>query len=143
MQAVYDAFNASSRKLAGPLAAQSAFEKFHHLSLDYRFPIVASILYVITVSFFSRLNRQKGAAVQSPLTAKGSSGRGKGAPSAEESRFTPFKCLVIAHNVLLCVYSAFTFLSILPILLKPYFSFSVLEAVSFCLKGSLCFQITF
>ena len=129
MQAVYDVFNASMNKLARHAAPQSAFEQFHHFSLDFRVPIVASIVYVIVVSFFSRLNRQKAAQSASSSFSKRTSSRGKTVAGAEESRFTPFKCLVIAHNILLCVYSGFTFLNVLPLLLKPYFSNSIFEAV--------------
>ncbi len=134
MQAAYKAFNASLNKLARHVPAQSNFEKFHHLSLDFRVPIAASIGYVLVVSFFSRLNRER-AAAQAAASAKRSSARSKAA-EAEESRFTPFKCLVITHNVLLCAYSALTFLSVLPLLLKPYFSNPVFEAVK--LKNCNC-----
>lgn len=122
MQAAYDAFNASLNKLARQVPAETVFEKIHHASLDYRTPILASLAYVAVVSFFSRMNRQRAAALASKRP-------GRAGAAAEESRFTPFKCLVIAHNVLLCLYSAFTFLSVLPLLMKPYFSVSVLQAV--------------
>jgi hypothetical protein len=125
-------FDASAEKVASRLPPSTTFEKFHFLTLDYRTPIVASILYVLVVSFFSRLNREKAAKAKSAITensGKRTSSRNKKEVAEVESRFTPFKCLVIAHNVFLCLYSATAFLSVLPILLRPYFNSSLLEAV--------------
>ena len=121
-------FDASAAKIAAEQAPQTAFEKFHVLTLDFRTPIIASVLYVLVVSYFSKLNRERTSSSKS--TGKRSSSRGKAVEAVkEESRFTPFKCLVIAHNVLLCLYSAAVFLSALPLLARPYFNSSVLEAV--------------
>lgn len=124
-----DQFSISAGKVAssGAMEPESLFEKIHFLSLDYRTPIIASILYVLVVSFFSRRNRMAAAAL---ATTKGAKNKTTTAKGGEESRFTPFKCLVIAHNILLCLYSATTFLSVLPILIRPYFSLPLLEA--FC-----------
>lgn len=128
MQAVYEVFNASARKI-GRQAPETLFEKIHVASLDIRTPIIASILYVIVVSYFSRINRARAAAAPVKST-RTSSRTGKVSAEAKESRFTPFKCMVIAHNVLLCAYSAFTFLSVFPILFKPYLMGSIFEAVT-------------
>lgn len=127
MQAAYEVFNASARKI-GRQAPETLFEKIHVASLDIRTPIIASILYVIVVSYFSRINRARAAAAAVKST-RTSSRTGKASTEAKESRFTPFKCVVIAHNVLLCAYSAFTFLSVFPILFKPYLTGSIFEAV--------------
>lgn len=126
MQSVYDQFNASVRRIERYQVASTPFEKFHTLTLDWRAPIVVSLLYVVVVSYFSKMNRAR----QSAAVGKSSVSRGKKhEPAASEPRFTPFKCLVIAHNVLLCAYSAFTFLSVLPIIFKPYFHTTALKAV--------------
>ena len=110
----------------------SLFEKFHVLTLDFRTPIVASILYVLLVSYFGKVNREREAAAVAVAAAssksKRSSSRIKTTSVAVESRFTPFKCFVIAHNVFLCLYSATVFLSALPLLARPYFTNSILEA---------------
>lgn len=127
-------FDVSAAKIANLEPASSTFEKFHLLTLDYRTPIIASILYVVIVSYFSRLNRAKasGGSSGSGSSGKRTSSRNKqtSTSATEESRFTPFKCLVIAHNVFLCLYSATVFLSALPLLARPYLTESVLEA--FC-----------
>lgn len=125
-------FETSASKVASLLPPSTLFEKFHFLTLDYRTPILASILYVVVVSFFSRLNKEKAAeakGVAGGNNGKRTSSRNKKEVFEAESRFTPFKCLVIAHNVFLCLYSATAFLSVLPILLRPYFSSPLLEAV--------------
>lgn len=127
-------FDASAAKIAAEQAPTTAFEKFHILSLDYRTPIIASILYVLVVSFFSKLNSERAAAA-SVAPSGSSSKRTRSKTAAEvavvkrESRFTPFKCLVIAHNVFLCLYSATVLLSSLPLIVRPYFDSPVLEAV--------------
>ena len=130
-------FDVSAEKVASRLPPSTSFEKFHFLTLDYRFPILASILYVVVVSFFSRLNKEKAAEAKSTVSynsGKRTSSRNKKEAVEVENRFTPFKCLVIAHNVFLCLYSATAFLSVLPILLRPYFSSPLLEAViEYCL----------
>ena len=126
-------FDASAAKVAAESAPVTAFEKFHFLTLDFRTPIIASILYVLVVSYFSKLNRERSASAKVNVNVnngKRTSSRNK-AQSVEktESRFTPFKCLVIAHNVFLCLYSATVFLSALPLLARPYFNSPVMEAV--------------
>ena len=141
MQAAYEVFNASARKI-GRQAPETLFEKIHVASLDIRTPIIASILYVIVVSYFSRINRARAAAAAVKST-RTSSRSGKTAPEAKESRFTPFKCLVIAHNLLLCAYSAFTFISVAPLLFKPYLKSSVFEAVINITKIGSPFVLTF
>lgn len=121
-------FEASAAKIAAEQAPTTFFEKFHVLSLDFRTPIIASILYVLAVSFFSKLNREREST--STNSGKRTSSRSKSAATVkEESRFTPFKCLVIAHNVFLCLYSATVFLSALPLIVSPYFDSPILEAV--------------
>ena len=136
-------FNVSAARVAARLPPSNLFERFHFLTLDYRTPIIASILYVVIVSFFSRLNREKAAKaanvtkegnainVSNETGGKRTSARNKKTIqiSESENRFTPFKCLVIAHNVFLCLYSATAFASVLPVLLRPYFSVPLLEAV--------------
>lgn len=131
-------FEASAAKIAAEQAPTTFFEKFHVLSLDFRTPIIASILYVLAVSYFSKLNRERGSTSSGPGASSGkrTSSRSKSASAAaeaaivkEESRFTPFKCLVIAHNVFLCLYSATVFLSALPLIVRPYFDSPILEAV--------------
>lgn len=122
-------FDASAARVAARLPPTNLFEKFHFLTLDYRTPIIASILYVVVVSFFSRLNREKSTAKSGSEKRTSTRNRKAEASVANESRFTPFKCLVIAHNVFLCLYSATAFLSVLPILLRPYFSAPIFEAV--------------
>lgn len=134
LSSLQNQFDASAEKVASSLPPSTTFEKFHVLTLDYRTPIVASILYVLVVSFFSRLNREKAVKAKSSGSTndgKRTSSRNKKEVAVEvESRFTPFKCLVIAHNVFLCLYSATAFLSVLPILLRPYFNSPLLEAVN-------------
>lgn len=127
-------FDASAAKVASESAPVTAFEKFHFLTLDFRTPIIASILYVLVVSYFSKLNRERSASAKVNVNNNGkrTSSRNKAqSQSGEktESRFTPFKCLVIAHNVFLCLYSATVFLSALPLLARPYFNSPVMEAV--------------
>lgn len=123
-------FDASASKVANMEAPVTLFEKFHVLTLDYRTPIIASILYVLIVSYFSRINRQRASSNGVSENNKRTSSRNKNVSEDNSSRYTPFKCLVIAHNVFLCLYSAAVFLSALPLLARPYFSKSVLEA--FC-----------
>ena len=140
-------FDASAAKIAAEEAAVTAFEKFHFITLDYRTPIIASILYVLVVSFFSKLNLERAAKSSSSSNGKRTSSRAKTAATAaaasgeSESRFTPFKCLVIAHNVFLCIYSATVLLSALPLLVRPYFNYPVMEAVSqaYCYDSFLIF----
>lgn len=132
LSSLQNQFDASAAKVAARLPPTTLFEKFHFITLDYRTPIVVSILYVVVVSFFTRLNKEK--AARAKAAAGGDSGkrtslRNKKEVVESENRFTPFKCLVIAHNVFLCLYSATAFLSVLPILLRPYFSSPLLEAV--------------
>lgn len=141
MQSLYDQFNASALRISKSLLPQTGFQKFHLLTLDYRTPIVVSIIYVLMVSYFSKLNRsQKVPSTKDKKDKEGGrrmSSRGKKESSEESeassSRFTPFKCLVIAHNIFLCLYSAITFLSVVPLVLKPYFSGSIHEAVQISL----------
>ena len=127
-------FDASAAKVASESAPVTAFEKFHFLTLDFRTPIIASILYVLVVSYFSKLNRERSASAKVNVSNNGkrTSSRNKAQTQSvekNESRFTPFKCLVIAHNVFLCLYSATVFLSALPLLARPYFNSPVMEAV--------------
>lgn len=126
LKSLQSQFEASAERIANFQAPESLFQKFHLLTLDYRTPIFVSIIYILVVNYFSKLNREKG----KDQPGKRTSTRGKKeATRVEESRFTPFKCVVIAHNLLLCLYSATTFISVLPILLQPYFKLPLLEAV--------------
>lgn len=138
LRSLQSQFDLSAAKVAAQESASTNFEKFHVLTLDYRTPIVAAILYVLIVSFFSKWNRDRSrksvsVSTSASASAKRTSSRTKNiitVTASIESRYTPFKCLVIAHNVFLCLYSAVTFCSVLPILLRPYFSESLLQA--FC-----------
>jgi hypothetical protein len=74
----------------------------YQVSLAWQTPIVTSILYVIIVTAWSAYNRSKGASAEQPSAL--------------------FRYLVILHNFLLCIYSAVTFLAVIPELLIRYFT---------------------
>ena len=132
LKSLQSQFEASAQRIANFQAPETLFQKFHLLTLDYRTPILVSIIYVLVVNYFSNLNREKekGTGTGKDQNVKRTSARGKKEVTrVSESRFTPFKCVVIAHNIFLCLYSVTTFVSILPILLQPYFKLPLLEAV--------------
>lgn len=136
----FDNFSASMARLDKGLSPRDAFERFHFATLDWRVPVVAVLLYVTIVTLWGRCNAARAARVAS-VAKRGESApllktrKGQATVVHKRPSFTPFNCLVIAHNVLLTVFSAYCLICILPILVKSYATRSLFDAVS---EGCQC-----
>jgi len=129
------AFVRSAKEL--PLAA--LYPKFNHWAI----PVGVSILYAIIVTVVSRYhrsfrNRSNTSTLASTTATNGRSSEQKKKPfsllSSEPiflpilSRLSFSDTLIVTHNVLLCVYSAWTFANTAPQLVRNYGSRSIKDA---------------
>lgn len=96
----------------------------YNWSLDWRVPLCSSILYAILVTFFSRRNARRQAALSTGTrgneAAKASTGGKPVVKSKIAEPWTLFRIAVVAHNVLLMVFSAYTFYCVTPLLLASF-----------------------
>jgi len=98
----------------------------YNLSLDWRVPVGSSLIYSVIVAYWSRLNRNKG------LTNSPVKGKKRSEP------WTAFRIAVVAHNVLLTLFSAFTFHNTAPLVAASFRYRPFLDA--FCDKGGWVFK---
>lgn len=110
------------------LSPRTIFEKIHFATLDWKVPVTAAILYAVIVTIWGNYNKEAALKAEEPRVK---SKKHLKAGSVEESadRFSVFKCLVIAHNVFLTLFSAYCFVCIVVILFNSYSSSNFLEAV--------------
>ncbi|PJF17127.1 Elongation of fatty acids protein [Paramicrosporidium saccamoebae] len=81
----------------------------YNWSLDWRVPFSASLIYAIVVTYFSRRNIRRAAANPAPATK-----------TTKKQEWTLFRVAVVAHNILLTVFSGYTFYSVFPLLLASF-----------------------
>lgn len=123
-------FSESMANFEKGLEPQTLFEKIHFASLDWKTPVIGAILYAVIVTIWGRCNKAKALKAEEPrVKAKKVSGAAPAADS-EPNRFSFFNCLVIAHNVLLTVFSAYCFVCIVKILVESYLQDDFLDAVT-------------
>lgn len=87
---------------------------FYKWTMDWRLPIITSITYTIIVSYWTRQN----------LAAM----KGK-AQVAGNSQWSLFKAAVVAHNVLLALFSAKTFMETAPVLWRAFWTQPIFDSV--------------
>lgn len=120
----FEEFSESITRFEKGLPPRTVFEKIHFASLGWEAPVIAAILYAVIVTIWGRYNKAKAARAEEP--------RVKAKAAKEEdvkNRFSPFNCFVIAHNVLLTVFSVYCFVCIVHILIKSYVQDEFFDAV--------------
>lgn len=126
-------FSESMANFENGLEPQTAFEKFHFATLDWKVPVAAAILYAVIVTIWGRVNNKEAALKAEEPRVKSKKHNHQHQHQKHDdvssSRFSFFNCLVIAHNVFLTVFSAYCFVCIVKILLDSYISYDFFEAV--------------
>ena len=107
---------------------RTTFEKIHFATLDWKVPVAAAILYAVIVTIWGKFNKEAALKAEEPRVK---SKKHQKETESATSRFSVFNCLVIAHNVLLTVFSAYCFVCIVKILFDSYISTEFFEAVNF------------
>lgn len=100
----------------------------YNWSLDWRVPVCSSLLYAVVVTYFSRRNVRLAKAA----------GAAPAGSAARADPWTLFRVLVLAHNILLTVFSAFVFFSVFPLLLASLRFRSFYD--SFCDVGGWAYR---
>jgi hypothetical protein len=80
----------------------------YNLSLDWRVPLSVSLIYATVVTYFSRRNIRLAKAA--PVAAK----------TKSKEPWTVFRVSVVLHNILLTIFSGYTFYSVFPMLLASF-----------------------
>jgi len=106
---------------------------FYEFTMDWRVPIVSSLLYAVLVSYFSRRNTLAGPPPVSSRAAKG-----KGAGLKQNEPWTLFRSAVVVHNIVLMVFSAYVFWAVTPLLLASFRYRPLME--SFCDVGGWAYR---
>lgn len=100
----------------------------YNWSLDWRVPITTSLLYAAIVAYLSRRNVRRAAATTSHGSTGGrtATGRSSDFDSKQTMKSRPrpewnlFHISVMAHNLLLMIFSAFTFYQVVPLLVASF-----------------------
>jgi hypothetical protein len=97
----------------------------YNWSLDWRMPVSASIIYVIVATLLSRRNIRKAKEAAAAISNDSSSTPSKeplikNKTVKERKTWTLFQTLVVAHNILLTAFSAYTFYAVFPLLLASF-----------------------
>ena len=129
-------FSESMANFEEGLAPQTTFEKIHFATLDWKVPVASALLYALIVTIWGRFNKAAALKAEEPRVKSKKHHHNHG-ESTESSRFSFFNCLVIAHNVLLTVFSAYCFVYIVKILLDSYIATDFFDAVSHKLGSSI------
>ena len=104
----------------------------YNWSLDWRVPLISSLLYVVAVTFASRRNLRE---AKSSTSYKVNNNK----PKARVAQpWTLFKFGVLAHNILLTLFSAFTLYSVAPILIAGFRYRTFVDA--FCDHGGWMYR---
>ena len=123
---LFKEFSESMSNFEKGLPPRTIFEKIHFATLDWKVPVAAAILYAVIVTIWGKFNKEAALKAEEPRV------KSKKHPQKESSatsRFSPFNCLVIAHNVFLTVFSAYCFVCIVKILVDSYISTEFFDAV--------------
>lgn len=125
-------FSESMANFENGLPPRTIFEQFHYATLDWKVPVAAAILYAVIVTIWGCFNKKAALKAEEPRvkSKKQQQQHHHHQKSDKSSRFSFFNCLVIAHNIFLTVFSAYSFVCIVKILLESYMSFDFFEAVS-------------
>lgn len=115
----FEEFSESMANFEKGLEPRTTFEKLHYATLDWKVPVAAAILYAVIVTVWGRCNKAKALKAEDPRV-KSKKSKSQGGEDKEANRFSFFNCLVIAHNVLLTVFSAYCFVCIVKILVDSY-----------------------
>ena len=110
---------------------------WHHRPLLKKFiSPLWTLLYALIVTIWGRFNKAAALKAEEPRVKSKKHHHNHG-ESTESSRFSFFNCLVIAHNVLLTVFSAYCFVYIVKILLDSYIATDFFDAVSHKMGSSI------
>ncbi len=108
-------FSESMALLDAGKAPINDFQRFHFATLDWKLPLAVAVAYAIIVTIWGRFNMKMAAASNGKISSHSS---------------PLFKLIVIGHNVLLTVFSAYCFVCMSGLLINSYTTRSLFEAVS-------------
>ena len=109
-------FSESMARLDAGKAPITDFQRFHFATLDWKLPFAVAAAYALIVTIWGHLNKKMAAASNGKSASFGSS--------------TLFKAVVVGHNVLLTVFSAYCFVCMSSLLIKSYTTRTLFDAVS-------------
>ena len=109
-------FSASMARLDAGKAPINDFQRFHFATLDWKLPFAVAAAYAIIVTVWGRFNKAAAASSKEKSSSSSSS--------------PLFKAVVVGHNVLLTVFSAYCFVCMSSLLIKSFTTRTLFEAVS-------------
>jgi len=114
----------------------------YNWSHDWRMPIFASILYTLIVTYLShrniRLAKKASTEITNSQTTTSPNESNGTTPIKRQESWSLFRIAVVAHNILLMLFSACVFCSIFPLLLADWRFRSPYD--SFCDVGGLVYH---
>lgn len=117
----FEQFSESMARLDAGKAPITDFQRFHFATLDWKLPFAVAAAYAVIVTIWGRFNKKMAEADAMEKKKKDKSGGGSS---------PVFKAFVIAHNLLLTVFSAYCFVCMSSLLIKSYTSRNLFDAVS-------------